>query len=607
MYIDYLPLDINKSGQEIIIEKVNAVNGLQLNFNDFVFENPEPHSGAPYALANTKVKIVPKVTSQYYNAFTVYYKRMDIAEILNNPLVTITRTTETDLSELITAINQAYNIHLTADDYYDSTLLPSDPLDPGAEVPVMFSCKVESLLFRGSYLLLLNKVSQAPVIPTMESADIFIVESNNYDPIHRSTVLCRTSNGDPVNNFVFMRNCDTVSDVNIVSMVKLKDTGLVLFGDFSFTANLTGTSQAYVSNCIVISYSGKVLADANNLYGSQYISSITTCQDNQQKYLYVVDGANHFGSEVTHFYRFLNTGELDTTFTLPDCSFEVKYARIDSQGRIYVCSGQLSIVEDDDNNPVTPDVPVLQYWIERYLSSGAKDATFARVKLSITTAHAPWNITNIDPIENDIDTTMAGIYIGLEYSEIPYSNGLVPKVNGVRAVSETITPYCYFVPVLKINDNGLRDINFKMEQTAYGQGAVVMYDGFQSPKFKENYVTAVGDKIAMLAYKRNPITGLTQKMPVIYNPQGEMKRLAGDDYLNSYAFTEAHDIFSASHNTLIVKGKCNLPVSLGGSIAGLEVVVAYNGKGQNQAIVYKAMENINGTPWITQILVNEGN
>ena len=38
---DYLPLDINKSGQEIIIEKVNAVNGLQLNFNDFVFENPE--------------------------------------------------------------------------------------------------------------------------------------------------------------------------------------------------------------------------------------------------------------------------------------------------------------------------------------------------------------------------------------------------------------------------------------------------------------------------------------------------------------------------------------------------------------------------------------
>ena len=607
MYIDYLPLDISKTAQEIIIEKINAVNGLQLNFNDFVFEDPQPHSGAPYAIANTKVKIVPKTTSQYYNAFTVYYKRMDISEILDNPKISISRAAVNNLSELITDINQKYNIHLTADDYYDAALLPVDPLDPTAEVPVMFSCKVESLLFKGSYLLLLNRVVQAPVIPPMESADVFIVESNNYDPIHRSTVLCRTSNGDPVNNFVFMRNCDTVSEVDITSIIKLKNKGLIVFGSFSFTANLSGTSQTYTTNCINVSYNGKVLADANNLYGSQYLSNLTSCQDNEQTYHYVLDTANNLGSEQSHLYRFLSTGELDVSFVLAGCSYEVSYARIDSHGRIYVCSKLLSVLEDHDDNPATPDQVVKQYWIERYLSSGALDTTFSRVKLRIAGNYLPLNITNIDPIENDVDTTMAGVYVGLEYREAPFSNGLIPTVNGVPVVSNTITPGCGYLPILKINNNGLRDINFKMEQRGFAPYAVSDYQVYQSPKLNQKFVTAVGDKVAMLAYKRNPITGNSQKMPVVYSPQGELVKLSGDDYINSYEFTEAIDILSASHNTLIVRGKCNLPDGVGGILAATEVVVAYNGKGQPQGIVYKATETINGTPWITQILVNEGN
>ena len=44
MYISDIPLDISKTPQENIIAKVNQVNGLTLNFNDFVFEDPQPYS-----------------------------------------------------------------------------------------------------------------------------------------------------------------------------------------------------------------------------------------------------------------------------------------------------------------------------------------------------------------------------------------------------------------------------------------------------------------------------------------------------------------------------------------------------------------------------------
>lgn len=606
MYIDSVALDINKTAQEIIIDKVNAVNGLQLNFDDFVFEDPQVYSGTLYPQANTSVKIVPKTTSQFYNDFTVYYKRMAIADILDNDEISISRDSADNLSDLIDAINLAYNIHLVADDYYDSPIAAADPLDPNAEVPVMFTCQVTSFLFTGSYMLTLNRVATQPVAPILESADVYIVLDQPYEAIHKSNIVCKTSLGESVTNFVFMRNCNTISKVKINEQFRIKDLGIVLIGDFEFNANLTGTAQDYITNCVLMSPQGKILSVMNNLFGADNFNSFIKCSDSQLKYLYVIDPTDTLGSEVTQLYRYTENGALDNGFSLIGPSYKVIYSKIDSQGRIYVCSELLTITEDIDNNPATPDVAAHQYWIERFLEDGSKDTSFTTVKLRITGSGNPWPVACIDPIENDASTTTSGAYIGFAMLEQPDSLGMSPIVNGVPFIAGGETKSYGFLPILKVNNAGVMDINFNVKKPAYAPKAVYDYEYGQAPSTGDNFVTAIGNNVAMLTYRQNPITGNQQYIPMIYDSLGALKRVSGDEYYQSYYWVTAHNLISLKQNSLIVFGSCKLPDGNGGYLDERDMVCGYDPKSQNQGIIYQTVDTVNGTPSIQDLLIYEG-
>ena len=176
MYLDSIPLDISLSPEEIIFQKLNAVSGLNLNYNDFVFSDPESITSNPsYPDANSKVVITPKAISKFYNSFTVYYRRIDISEIFNNPYASIPRGTGTKLSDLIPSINLEYNVNFTSRDYQEANLPAIDPLDPDAVVKVNFVTKQESLLFIGSYELELNRIVTRPNARLPETASIYII------------------------------------------------------------------------------------------------------------------------------------------------------------------------------------------------------------------------------------------------------------------------------------------------------------------------------------------------------------------------------------------------------------------------------------------------
>lgn len=593
MYIDNVVLDINKSPEENIIEKVNAVNGLRLNFNDFVFAEPEAHSGAPFPQANTKVLIVPKATSQYYNSFTVFYKRMDIESILNNEQVSVTRTTEENLSELIDQINLKYNVNITADDYYDSPLSAVDPLDPDAEVPVMFTCNVNSLLFKGSYLLVLNKrVVEAPIV-TMDAADVFILLDQPNEPINKSALICRTSLGDPVSNFVFFRNANTSNMIHIDKMTYLKDRGFVLFGQFEFNADLDGNgARDHNTNCILMSNTGKILENLDSLFESTVINDCTIVENSHKSNLYLIDRHDSIAMEPSMFYKYLSNGSMDMNFQLENVTEPVIYARVDKDEKIYIVT-QFT----DTNNQK-------QYWIDRHLSDGSKDNTFTKAVLTISGADDPWPIARIEPIEGDFDTTTTGVYVALAMQEQPESLGRSPLVNDIPLVDGGQTESFGFLPIFKLLNSGIKDNNFVSVQREYIPTAVYEFE----PGVTENidkYITATGNGVTMLSRRVNPITGNMQYLPMSYDHTGKLQKASGEAYFNSYYWTEAPAIYSLYRNSTIVYGECRLPDTNGGYMQPLSTVASYDSKSSNQALIYQVPFSGSDTPTIKDIIVFE--
>ncbi len=602
MYIDFLPLDISKNPKEIIIDKVNAVNGLQLDFDDFVFEDPEAYAGSQYPKANTKVKIVPKTTSQFYNSFTIYYTRMSLDTILDNDRVSIARGTGTDLSDLMPAINQAYNINMTGEDYFDTTLPLVNTLDPLAEVPVMVVAKPTSFLFIGNFKLMLNRVATNPVPQNLESADVFIVLDQPYEPVHKSTMVCHMTTGEVVDNFKFLRNCNTVSLVEITKIKYIKNFGILVYGTFKFNIAIQGVDQDIDTNCILISFAGGVIGNMNDLFGASTIDVLDFVKSNSNEALYVLDQTDSLGTEPSKFYRFNAQGTLDVGFSLIGVNEPVLHARIDSQNRIYAVT-EKTVLVDTDNNPATPDVPVRQQWIQRFFDDGTRDSSFNKVVLTTTDNQDSWSVGYIDPIEGDINTTDTGIYVGMVFKDQLHSLGPMLLVNDVPLVDGSVTTDYGILPIIKINNIGIQDTNFVSRQVSYKPEAVYEFDSTQVPKVGDDYISSSGNNVVMLSYRENPITGVLHKLPMLYDKTGVLKRIGGDAYFDSYVWSKATSIDTLYRGSVVVSGMCRLPDGQGGYLPQEHMVAAYDAKTQVEGIIFKPSTGLLGKPTIKTILV----
>ena len=598
MFISDIPLDINQDPRAVILDRFNSVNGLTLMLSDFLLSAPEVNTDPKYPQANTRVKISPKQTSKFYNSFYVYYNRMDFNQITDNPQVSILKGAATHLSDLVNDINIAYGIHLTSDDYHDQTLAPTDPNDPNKVIDVTLQALPESYLFIGSGVIHLNKPASLPMLGTTDRADVFILIKNPVPNLKEHEVIVRHLDASTPASYQFLRNATDITTCRISKMLKTNQ-GFLLYGLFEFKANLTGTLTSYTSNCILMGGDGAILKDCNGLFASEHIDQLTPIVNSSSDYLYFLDEHSVIGSNTSRVYRYKSNGAIDAAFNL-NTTYPVKYARVDKLGRIYTTTATLTVNEDTDNDPNTPDVPISQVWVERYLSTGSLDTSFDRVVVRMTGTIDPWPIAWIEPQELDQNTSENGAYIGFEFlSKLDTRLQELPTINKVPIVDGSIQTSYGFLPIFKVTGTGRLDTQFKILKPEYTPEAIYTFDANQNPTVNTAYFTSVGDDVVILTYRQNPITGNLQKLPIYYSKEGALVAATGSSYYETPLFTEAKTITSLKLNSLLVLGRAKLRDSHTGEYKDpLQVLAHYNKDSSLSAIVYQPQTTPQGTPLV---------
>ena len=296
-------LDISKPATQILLEKYNAMNAINVAYDEVVFQTPVVSAKPGF---NTSTTFVPKLLSQWLNGDTIYYNRINIASVLNNPKVSIPRGNAVNISDTITTINTLFGINLTPDDYFDNPLPALDPLDPNAEATVTFSCKPESFYFFGSLQITYNKLVPTAESPTEDPVDIYSIIQDPADPVYKSKVVCYSIEGREVTAFKFLRNAVTVTESDADFMLRIKNGDMVIFGSFKFRAAIGQEAEKdHVSTVIVIDRTGKVIRSgtlATNLFGSNHPMKYEYYPESD--YIYALDTTNAIGTNASRLYRF---------------------------------------------------------------------------------------------------------------------------------------------------------------------------------------------------------------------------------------------------------------------------------------------------------------
>lgn len=103
-------------------DRVN--NGLAVIVaDDFNLDPPQNYSGSR-SPKNTRVYLTPKPSSANVGRITLYYNRIDLATITS---LMVSKTTEANVIDLLTQINDELGVSLVASDMVNTTLPSAGP------------------------------------------------------------------------------------------------------------------------------------------------------------------------------------------------------------------------------------------------------------------------------------------------------------------------------------------------------------------------------------------------------------------------------------------------------------------------------------------------
>lgn len=593
-FLGDVALDITKAPEQILMDKFNAVNALNLSVDDWVFGEPQSSTTVGY---NTKVTLSPKATSQWYASFTLYYNRMNIATILDNDLVSVPRGGALQLSDVITDLNALYGLNVQPEDYFDSPLSIINPNDLDAEVPITFSCKPGSFLFYGTYQLVLNRV--VPVVDpvTAEAADIYIVVNQPFEAVDKSTIVCNGSDGQAIAGFRFLRNVSAKTFISVTEMIRLKSNDLLLLGTFQFTSDFTGSNQTYSVNSIVMSPSGAVKVAQNNLFGAN-IANSKRYYTHGDDYVYIVDPADTRGSNLG-FYRCDQNGAFDLSFSLLSLEYQPTDVYPTKEGKFYTVSHVFYGDWDIDNNPATLPVSVPQLRIDRWLSSGDVDPSWTPTIIRATGGNTPWPVVHIE--QNYVANVPSGVYIGFEPFDVPNSQDNVPVINGVDMIPGG-EPVYGFLPIVKLLQNGLIDSAYNPRQVSYSPEAVFDHTDVE---LERNCLASTDQGCVFMTSIKNPITGYRQRLPLYFNADGTLVRLSGDEYVNTYRWTNKAQIFALDNGNFVAYGKARLFDPVSGWQDPRDIVVSYQKDARALGFIHAVGLSLLGQRTIGSIAIAE--
>jgi hypothetical protein len=122
---DNITKGLNRMPLEILVDLINATNGCALTTADITF-------GPPRALVdasrNTSLMISARPSSVYSGTREVTYDRVDMAALPGSRSINFSIRGAASMKDVVPLINEAYQINLQPEDYYDDALPSSEQL-----------------------------------------------------------------------------------------------------------------------------------------------------------------------------------------------------------------------------------------------------------------------------------------------------------------------------------------------------------------------------------------------------------------------------------------------------------------------------------------------
>lgn len=520
-----LALNINQEPKNVIFDRFNALNALQLKPDDFVLGVSEDYVDL-VRKTNTRVKASPILDSNGYNSFYIYYNKMDFSEVFDRINLEIKTTGLDQLLEIIDLINIELGIYLTFDDVTDTSIIYDDPSDKTTRAFVEVVAKPTSYLYKGTYTLILNEKLN-PYDPGIKNAVTglsFITDGTDTSIVNINTSVTKHD------YFSFLNNV-TINATPVIKGIKLIDNSVYVFGDFDIEppSTLPGTQGSNVYKGITVNKIGKVLSvDLIAKFDNVYQNNVCfTPNLNNTKY-YLADQKKYITGNVPGIYRYNNKGERDNTLVTTNMTAVVDKILPLSSGFIICTKMQttpkrvVKVICYNENGTVNTAMPTIEIG-----DAGGIDI-------------------EVQGIVNSYDGQglVDGFYLLLRNI---FSQPLIPTLNGVKVYgTKHLNKNNYILPVLKFNLEGILDTSFN------GNIPRASKTFFQPEIGEYNFTNlfSLPDGIVIFNRVSNPITGVKTLIGLRVRKDGSLELLKGSDYFD-HPMVKSIVSITQNHNTFL--------------------------------------------------------
>jgi uncharacterized protein (DUF1330 family) len=565
------PLDIQANQLDILIQQVNIENNTELFADDFLFSPPRT-AELLFSDINTAVTITPKVTSGYYGSKDIYYKRLNVTEIITNSNILITRGTATKLSELIPQVNSKYGINITDIDYLDVDLPAVDPLDPDAEFSVVLKILDTSYLFYGIVNVIVGKIP-VPVDPAGYSRDIYLSLYSDDTNVYKNRFIALDASREISQTFSLFRNATNITNFDVKDFLVLSNSDICLKGEFTFDL----LSDTKSPKSVIMSKTGLIKTTCDDyLFGD--ISQVVRYQNKGVDKVYIIDKNNLIGTNtVNKLYRYGNDGLLDTLYVPTGIDYTPSTISLCDDGKLYTASSQYVQVELD---PVTlNNITVKRIRIDRLNIDGTIDDTFTPVIIRST------GVADVTPVLQIMPVNSLGAWVAMKAINTVSTGSDSPIVNNTPFVLPTDGNDGSFNTVFKFNQNGSYDDNFKQllpnnHPDSIYIDSILFQPGSRVLNATSKYVTFISNRI-------NPLTGYTHRSPISFDMHGNLYNAMPESLLEDVRWVYIDDVINQYNGNFLVRGKASSRNVSGGWNPAGPMIVEYNEKSQLTQILYQ--------------------
>lgn len=574
-----LPLDISKPAHQILVDAINEENRTSLNHLEFDYTAPVTTSLLNSDI-NTSIVLTPITASGFYNTATVYYKRMDLAEIYASKQIEIETGVRVLLSELIPEINLHYGINLTDDDYIDQTLPVVDPLDPGAQLSVTLQAAADSVLFFGSCQVVLDEPAPITDADNVERKFYITVAVPNANPQLVNKVVCVKADFTQLETYQALRNASAITDFDAQQTISLSDGKIVMRGVFKFTAAIGGITQnTYDSATIITADNGNVVvaySATDKAFGDPSIN--TWFGHWNLPFKYIIDSGDTIGTDpTTKIYRYDNLGILDLSYVATGITYVPTLVAPDKNNKLYTVS------------PTYSDAGINKIRIDRLLADGTLDLDFASIFLTKTGAGALHGVIDIQP--NDDGGMYIALGAGTDLSSITVDN--IPVVNGSALVPGGEMQVYAWNPVIKFTETGAIDTEFKNRLLNSSPNSILKPTAQIVPG--KHVLAPRSNGVAFVSNINNPITGFEQRLPLSFDKEGDLLTLSGISYANQVRWSLVKDVVYQTNGKFIIWGEGVTKIPSGGWTNTRQLVAMYLKNGELDTVLYSSPE-VAGVP-----------